>query len=64
MDGRDGVEDPELAREVPDFAPRERQLQPPLPDGVFERLERLLRKIKLKRGILSYHFIGVLHFIQ
>lgn len=45
MDRRDEVEDLELAREVSDFAPRERHLQPPLPEGVFERLERLLKKI-------------------
>lgn len=34
-----------LAREVPDFAPREHRAAPPPPKGIIERLERLLKLV-------------------
>ncbi|MDD5287836.1 MAG: TRAP transporter small permease [Dehalococcoidales bacterium] len=45
MEGRDKVNDPGLAREVPDFSPREYQAAPPTPKGAIERLERLLKLV-------------------
>lgn len=45
MAGRDEVNDLDLAREVPDFSPREPAAPPPQPKSIIERLERLLKLV-------------------